>query len=77
MNPTIRDKVWDATIRIAETTSDSDERFTTGDVLEEAGLNDSHRRTAQRTLRAMEELGWLIKRSQSWEWMRVGTPTIN
>jgi len=76
MEPTTRDRVWAATFQVAETTNETGETFTTGDVLAEAGLDESHRRTAQRTLKAMEKMNWLENRGNSWEWLSFTTPTL-
>lgn len=69
---TVRDRVWDATLRLGV----EGERFTTGDVLEAADLGESERRTAQRTLKAMVDLGWLYDHRNSWSVCEIHTPRL-
>ena len=59
--PTTRDTVWSTVLKLAYENQQNDERsgFTVKDILAEAGLDESQKRTVVRTLRSMEELGWI------------------
>lgn len=59
--PTTRDTVWSTVLKLAYENQQNDERsgFTVKDILAEAGMDESQKRTVVRTLRSMEELGWI------------------
>ncbi|WP_049923941.1 hypothetical protein [Halopiger djelfimassiliensis] len=68
MTETLRDQIWDATMEklVAEG------KLKAAHVMVHCGLDESQRQTVRRTLRALEEDGWLERDSpQSGIW-RIG-----
>lgn len=57
--PTNRDRIWSAVLELAVHHAEKGRGFNIPMVLEEAGLEDSQRRTAQRVVGVMDELGWI------------------
>lgn len=68
MSKTLRDRIWTAALELLVAKG----KFKAAELMEDAGLEENQRQTVRRTLRALEEDGWLERDSpQSGIW-RMG-----
>ena len=68
MSKTLRDRIWTAALELLVAKG----KFKAAELIEDADLKESQRQTVRRTLRALEEDGWLERDSpQSGIW-RMG-----
>lgn len=68
MTQTLRDQIWD--VALEQLVAKGELRAT--EVIEDAGLDESQRQTVRRTLRSLEEDGWLERDSPQSSIWRLG-----
>ena len=68
MTQTLRDQIWDAALEQLAAKGN----LRAAEVIEDAGISESQRQTVRRTLRALEEDGWLERDSPQSSIWRLG-----